>query len=79
MQFALCCSYKPMGGQRVECGGLNRFAPIDSCASMFGPKGVPALGGVVLLEYTYRDPWHWPHMWQRMALLDISGRRGPWA
>jgi hypothetical protein len=21
----------------------------------------------------------WLHMWQRMVLLDISGRRGPWA
>ena len=27
-------------------------------------------------KYTWRDPWRWPHMWQRMALLDISGRRG---
>jgi hypothetical protein len=24
-------------------------------------------------------PWLRPHMWQRMALLDISGRRGSWA
>jgi hypothetical protein len=30
-------------------------------------------------EYTWSDPWLWPHMWHRMALLDISGRRGPWA
>jgi hypothetical protein len=28
-------------------------------------------------EYTWTDPWLWPHMWQKMALLDISGRRGP--
>jgi hypothetical protein len=28
-------------------------------------------------EYTWSDPWRWPHMWERMALLDISGRRGP--
>jgi hypothetical protein len=27
-------------------------------------------------EYTWRDPWFWQHMWQRMA-LDISGRSGP--
>ena len=29
--------------------------------------------------YTWSDPWHWLHMWQMMALLNISGRRGPWA
>jgi hypothetical protein len=30
-------------------------------------------------EYTWRDPWLRLHMWQSMALLDISGRGGPWA
>jgi hypothetical protein len=30
-------------------------------------------------EYTWSDPWLQPHMWQRMALLDIIGRSGPWA
>jgi hypothetical protein len=30
-------------------------------------------------EYTWRDPWLWPHTWQRMALLDICGRSGPWS
>jgi hypothetical protein len=29
-------------------------------------------------KYTWRDPWFWAHMWQRMALLDIN-RRGPWS
>ena len=24
-------------------------------------------------EYTWRDPWLWLNMWQRMAFLDISG------
>jgi hypothetical protein len=28
-------------------------------------------------EYTWSDPWCWLYMWQKMALLDISGRRGP--
>jgi hypothetical protein len=28
-------------------------------------------------ENTWRNPWLWLHMYQRMALLDISGRRGP--
>jgi hypothetical protein len=27
-------------------------------------------------EYTWSDPWSWPHMWQKMALLDISGPEG---
>jgi hypothetical protein len=30
-------------------------------------------------EYTWRDPWFQPHMWQRMTLLDISERNSPWA
>ena len=30
-------------------------------------------------EYKWRDPWLWPHMWQRMVLLGISGKRGSWA
>jgi hypothetical protein len=30
-------------------------------------------------EYTQRDPWRLPHMWQRMALLAICKRKGPWA
>jgi hypothetical protein len=29
-------------------------------------------------EYTWRDPWLQPHMYQRMALLEINRRRGPW-
>ena len=31
------------------------------------------------IEYTWRDPWLQIHMKQRMALLDIKGRRGPWS
>jgi hypothetical protein len=30
-------------------------------------------------EYTWRDPWLWPFVWQRMALMDISGRKGLWS
>jgi hypothetical protein len=29
-------------------------------------------------EYTWKDPWFQPHMYQRMDWLDINGRRGPW-
>ena len=28
-------------------------------------------------DYTWSSPGRWPHMWQKLALLDISGRRGP--
>jgi hypothetical protein len=28
-------------------------------------------------EYTWSDSWLRPHMWQRMALLDNSGRSCP--
>lgn len=38
------------------------------------PVGVPR--DWITKEYTWRL---WPHMWQRMALLYISGRRGPWS
>jgi hypothetical protein len=34
-------------------------------------KGLKELRG-------FAAPWREQHMWQRMALLDISGKRGPW-
>jgi hypothetical protein len=30
-------------------------------------------------EYTWIDQWFQLHMYQRMALLDNSGKRGPWS
>jgi hypothetical protein len=33
--------------------------------------------GPPTIEYTWSKPWCWPHTWQKMALLDISERRGP--
>jgi hypothetical protein len=30
-------------------------------------------------EYPWRNPWLQRHMLQKMALLDINGRRGPWS
>ena len=30
-------------------------------------------------EYTWSYPWLQMHRQQRMALLDIKGRRGPWS
>jgi hypothetical protein len=30
-------------------------------------------------EYTWRNLWLQPHMYQRMALLGINGRRDPWS
>jgi hypothetical protein len=41
------------------------------------PQKLPGTGPPTK-EYTWKDPWLWPHMWQRMASLDISERKGPW-
>ena len=30
-------------------------------------------------EYTWSYPWLQTHRQQRMALLDVKGRRGPWS
>jgi hypothetical protein len=30
-------------------------------------------------KYTWRDSWLQPNIYQRMALLVINGRRGPWS
>ena len=44
------------------------------------PDSLKLLGtGPLTKEYTWRDPWLQQHMWQRMALLDLSGRSHPWA
>jgi hypothetical protein len=42
---------------------------------------VPELPGTKLrsMEYTWMDLWFQPHMYQRIALLSINGRKGPWA
>jgi hypothetical protein len=34
--------------------------------------------GTQAKEYAWRDPWLCLHMWQRMALLGVSGRNSPW-
>jgi hypothetical protein len=31
------------------------------------------------LDHQLKNTQHWMHIWQKMALLDISERRGPWA
>jgi hypothetical protein len=30
-------------------------------------------------DYTWRNPWIQSHVKQRMALLGINGRKGPWS
>jgi hypothetical protein len=35
--------------------------------------------GPPIKEDSWRDPWLQPHMWQSLALMDISGRSSPWA
>jgi hypothetical protein len=59
---------------------LRGFAALwreQQCQQARSPK-LPGTGPPIK-EYTWRDPWRWLHMWQRMALLDISGRRCPWS
>jgi hypothetical protein len=61
---------------RRSWGGLQTNGASNSVNRSDPPE---LLGtGPPTKEYTWSDPWHWPHMWQRMALLVISGRRGPW-
>jgi hypothetical protein len=55
------------------------------CSPMTGSNSVNKLepleipGAEPLTKnYTWKDPWRWPHNWQ-MAVLDISRRSGPWA
>ena len=55
-------------GAEGVCNTVNRPDPLE----------LPGTG-TPTKEYTWRDTWLWPYMWQRMALLDISGKRGPWA
>ena len=42
------------------------------------PLGLPETAPPIK-EYTWMDPWLRLHMWQGMALLDISERSSPWA
>jgi hypothetical protein len=42
------------------------------------PAELPGIGPPTK-EYTWSDPWLQPHTRQRMAVLDMNGRRGPWA
>jgi hypothetical protein len=61
--------------------GTERFcrpiggATVSTCQT---PMELPGTGPPTK-EYTWRNPWLQLHMWQRMALLDISGRRSLWA
>jgi hypothetical protein len=58
-------------------GGLQPHGWSNSVNRLYTPE-LPATGPSTK-EYIWRDPWLWLHMWQRKALLDISGRSGPWA
>jgi hypothetical protein len=45
------------------------------CSPMVGATVSPELLGTgpPTKEYTWRDPWLWPHMWQRMTFLASVG------
>jgi hypothetical protein len=66
-------------GEGTE-GAEGVCSPTGVSNSVNRPDAQGLLGiGPPTKEYTWSNSWHWPHMWQRMALLDICGRRGPWA
>jgi hypothetical protein len=59
---------------------LGSFKTHGQSNSVIQPDHQELLGtGPPTKEYTLTDPWLWLNMWQIMSLLDISGRRGPWA
>jgi hypothetical protein len=49
--------------------------------SLINQPVLPELSGTKppTKEYTWSDPWLQLHMYQRMALSVINGRRGPWS
>jgi hypothetical protein len=59
---------------------LRAVAVMERATVSTGQHPLDLLGtGPPTKEYTWRDTWYWPNMWQRLAMLDISGRRGHWA
>jgi hypothetical protein len=68
----------PNGGERTEeaegvCNPIGRTTVSTNQKPPELPGTKPPTKGC-----TWRDPWLQVHMQQRMALLDIPGRRGPW-
>jgi hypothetical protein len=54
----------------------------EFCSTMEGATARPTElqeTGSTIKECTWMDPYCWLYMWQRVALLDINERRGPWA
>jgi hypothetical protein len=59
---------------------LGVCSPMEGARSVNRPDTLELPGtGSTTKEYTWSSPWRWPHMWQKMAWLNISERRGPWA
>jgi hypothetical protein len=71
----------PNGGVGKGTEGVEGFCrPMEEAKVSTRQIPPELLGtGPPTKEYTWRDSSLWPHMWQRMALLDISGRSIPWA
>jgi hypothetical protein len=65
----------PNGGVRLkELNGFATHRKNNSINQLPPQRTKPSTK-----EYTWRDPMHQMHMLQRMALLDINGRRDPWS
>ena len=68
----------------VFCSADKEFPSWSNSVNRPGPLELSGTGPPTK-EYTWRDPWVEPDMWQRMALFDISEmfdiseRTGPWA
>jgi hypothetical protein len=56
-------------------------SPMEGATVSTGQTPLPPTPGTgpPTEEYTWKNPWSCPHMWQRIAFLDICGRTGPWA
>jgi hypothetical protein len=64
-------------GERIK-GGEGVCSPMEGATVLqVRPPRAPREWTTNQSIYV-RDPWSWLHMWQRMALLDICGKRVPW-
>ena len=67
-------SGSPMEEMKKGLKGLREFAASKESNSVNWTdlQDLPGTGPPTK-EYTWRDPWLWPHMWQRMTFLASVG------
>jgi hypothetical protein len=66
----------PYGGVGEGIWGPEGFAALwrDQHCQQVKPLECSGIGPPTK-EYTWRERWYWPHVWQRMDLLDFSGHK----